>query len=204
MSQTLTQQPSRTKKITLKDDHTVLIRDMKAADVDRSYEFFAALPAEDRKYLRRDVTRRDVVERRIEIMRDGRVRRLVALSGKEIVADGSLDLEGHGWGDDVAEIRLIVSKPFQRLGLGRQLARELFLLAAQHRVERIVVRMLAPQEAALSIFRKLGFHDEFLIPQHARDREGKLQDMIIMRCNLEDLWHEMENLVEFSDFPRNW
>jgi ribosomal protein S18 acetylase RimI-like enzyme len=128
----------------------------------------------------------------------------VALSGREIVADGSLDLEGHGWGDEVAEIRLIVARPFQRLGLGRLMARELFLLAAQNRVERIVVRMLAPQKAALSIFRKLGFHDEFLIPQHVRDREGKLQDMIIMRCNLEDLWHEMENLVEFSDFPRNW
>jgi ribosomal protein S18 acetylase RimI-like enzyme len=196
--------PIMNKQVTLKDDQVVLIRDMKAADVDRSHEFFAGLPAEDRKYLRRDVTRRDVIERRIEIMDRGRVRRLVALSDKEIVADGSLDLEGHGWGDDVAEIRLIVARPFQRLGLGRQLARELFLLAAQNRVERIMVRMLAPQESALCIFRKLGFHDEFLIPQHVRDREGNLQDMIIMRCNLEDLWHEMENLVEFSDFPRNW
>jgi ribosomal protein S18 acetylase RimI-like enzyme len=203
MQETLTQQ-ARNKKVTLKDDQVVLIRDMAASDVDRSYDFFAALPAADRKYLRRDVTRRDVVERRVEIMKDGRVRRLVALSGREIVADGSLDLEGHGWGDEVAEIRLIVARPFQRLGLGRLMARELFLLAAQNRVERIVVRMLAPQKAALSIFRKLGFHDEFLIPQHVRDREGKLQDMIIMRCNLEDLWHEMENLVEFSDFPRNW
>jgi ribosomal protein S18 acetylase RimI-like enzyme len=203
MQETLTQQ-ARNKKVTLKDDQVVLIRDMEAKDVDRSYEFFAGLPANDRKYLRRDVTRRDVVERRIEIMADGRVRRLVALSGKEIVADGSLELEGHGWGDDVAEIRLIVARPFQRLGLGRLMARELFLLAAQNRVERIMVRMLGPQKAALSIFRTLGFHDEFLIPQHVRDREGNLQDMIIMRCNLEDLWHEMENLVEFSDFPRNW
>jgi len=203
MQETLTKKP-RNKKVTLKDDQVVLIRDMKANDIDRSFDFFSGLPADDRKYLRRDVTRRDVVERRIKIMKNGRVRRLVALSGKEIVADGSLDLEGHGWGDDVAEIRLIVARPFQRLGLGRQLARELFLLAAQNRVERIVVRMLAPQEAALNIFRKLGFHDEFLIPQHVRDREGNLQDMIVMRCNLEDLWQEMENLVEFSDFPRNW
>ena len=203
MQETLTKKP-RNKKVTLKDDQVVLIRDMKANDIDRSFDFFSGLPADDRKYLRRDVTRRDVVERRIKIMKNGRVRRLVALSGKEIVADGSLDLEGHGWGDGVAEIRLIVARPFQRLGLGRQLARELFLLAAQNRVERIVVRMLAPQEAALNIFRKLGFHDEFLIPQHVRDREGNLQDMIVMRCNLEDLWQEMENLVEFSDFPRNW
>lgn len=203
MQETMTP-PIMNKQVTLKDDQVVLIRDMNVADVDRSYDFFAGLPAEDRKYLRRDVTRRDVVERRIEIMAGGRVRRLVALSDKEIVADGSLDLEGHGWGDDVAEIRLIVARPFQRLGLGRQLARELFLLAAQNRVERIMVRMLAPQESALCIFRKLGFHDEFLIPQHVRDREGNLQDMIVMRCNLEDLWHEMENLVEFSDFPRNW
>jgi len=202
MQETLVQ--PREKRVTLKDKQSVVIRDMRPGDIEKSFDFFATMPPEDRKYLRRDVTRRDVVERRIEVMKDGRVQRLVALADNEIVADGSIDLEGHGWGDGIAEIRLMVSRPYKRVGLGMKLARELFFLAAEYRVERIVVRMLRPQKAAINIFRKLGFHDEFLLPQHVRDREGNLQDMVVMRCNLDDLWHDMENLVEFSDFPRHW
>ena len=48
--------------------------------------------------------------------------------------------------------------------------------------------------------RKLGFQEEFLIPEHVRDTAGQWQDMIIMRCNLEDLWQRMEALVEGSDW----
>jgi RimJ/RimL family protein N-acetyltransferase len=194
----------REKVVKLKNQRPVLIRDMLPGDTDRSFDFFASLPSKDRKYLRRDVTRRELVERRVKTMKDGRVRRLVAVADNEIVADGALEIEGHGWGDGVAEIRLVIAKPFQRVGLGMLMARELFLLAAEHRVERIVVRMLKPQEAAVNIFRKLGFRDEFTIPEHVRDRDGQWQDMIIMRCNLDDLWHDMEVLVEFSDFPRHW
>ena len=110
------------------------------------------------------------------------------------------ELAGHGWGDNIAEFRLIVSKPYQRAGLGTRLAREIYLLAAKHRVDRIVARIMRPQKGAYSILHKLGFHDEFLIPEHVRDATGDWQDMIIMRCNLEDLWREMENLVADSDW----
>ncbi len=188
------------KKVKLRDGAEVLIRPMEAGDTERSYAFFAALPEEDRKYLRMDVARWDVVERRIRDHETGRVLRLVALAGGEIVADGALELAGHGWGNNVGEIRLIVAHSFQRKGLGMLMARELFFLAAQRKLDRIVVRMMRPQTGAVSIFRKLGFHDEFLIPEHVRDQAGQWQDMVIMRCNLEDLWREVEHLMQDGDW----
>jgi ribosomal protein S18 acetylase RimI-like enzyme len=190
------------KVVTLKDHRDVLIREMRSDDFERSYEFFRELPPEDRMYLRNDVTRRDIVERRIRDMEYGRVRRLVAISGDEIVADGTLELAGHGWGENVAEIRLIVARPYQRLGLGRILTRELYLLAAEHRVDRIVGRVMRPQKRALAVFRRLGFHDEFVIPKHVRDQKGEWQDLVLMRCNLGDLWNEMENMYAHSDWQR--
>jgi RimJ/RimL family protein N-acetyltransferase len=190
------------KKVTLQDGGQVVIRRMRPDDGERLFAFFASLPAEDRKYLRTDVTRRDVVERRVKELDSGRVERLVAVVGDRIVADGSLELVGHGWGDGVAEVRLIVAQPYQRRGLGTLMARELFFLAAGHRVERIVVRMMRPQSGAARIFRKLGFNEEFLIPEHVRDQSGVWQDMIIMRCNLEAMWRELEALVEETDMKR--
>jgi RimJ/RimL family protein N-acetyltransferase len=187
------------KTVTLKDGSVVMIRDMRPDDTQRSFEFFAELPEQDRRYLRADVRRWEVVERRTRELDTGRALRVVAVDGDEIVADGALELAGHGWGANIAEIRLIVAHPYQRLGLGAQMARELFFLAAEQKVDRIVARMMRPQVGAQQIMRRLGFQDEFLIPEQVRDQDGNWQDLIIMRCNLEDLWNEMEELFNHSD-----
>ena len=149
------------------------------------------------------MTRREVVERRTTELDGSRVERIVVVHEDEIVADGSLELQGHGWGDKVAEVRLIIARPWQRFGLGTLVARELFHLASKHRMDRIVVRLMRPQVGAHRIFQRLGFHEEFLIPEHVRDQEGIWQDLIIMRCPLEDLWREMEFELETSDWQRH-
>jgi RimJ/RimL family protein N-acetyltransferase len=187
----------------LRDGREVLVREMRPDDRDRSLRFFRALPDADRKYLRRDVTRPEVVDERLREMKEGQALRRVAVVGDEIVAEGTLELEGRRWGEGVASIRLLVARPYQRLGLGMLMARELYHLAAERKVERIVVRMLKPQEGALRIFRKLGFREEWVIPEHARDQSGDWQDLVIMRCNLEALWQEMETLLDLQDWQRH-
>lgn len=191
------------KTVALRDGTTVTVRRMRPGDVQRSFEFFCALPEEDRKYLRVDVTRRDLVERRTLETDERRAVRVVAEHEKEIVADGTLELEGHGWGDNVAEVRLIVARPWQRLGLGTVVARELFHLASRYRVDRIVARLMRPQAGAHRIFKRLGFHEEFLIPEQIRDQSGTWQDLIIMRCLLNDLWRELEFELANGDWQRH-
>ena len=191
------------KNLTLKDGRQVTVRSMHASDVERSYDFFCSLPEEDRRYLRVDVTRRRMVERRTTEVDRTRIERLVVVHDDEIVGDGALHLEGHGWGDNVAEIRLIVARDWQRYGLGTLLARELFHLASQYRVDRIVARLMRPQAGAHRIMKRLGFSEEFLIPEHVRDQDGAWQDLIIMRCPLEDLWREMESEFETLDWRRH-
>jgi len=192
--------PRVEKSVNLKDGNEVTIRNMRPKDVDLSFDFFCTLPEEDRRYLRVDVTRRDVVEWRTTEVDSGRVDRLVAVANGEIVADGSLELQGHGWGDGIGEIRLMVARPYQHLSLGTLLARELYYLGMQHKLDRIVVRVMRPQSRAHRIMKRLGFKEEFLIPEHVRDQDGAWQDLIIMRCNLDELWNEMESLVEASDW----
>lgn len=188
------------KNLSVKDGRQVTVRSMHPTDVERSYEFFCALPEEDRRYLRVDVTRRRVVERRTTELDRSRIERLVVVHDDEIVADGALHLEGHGWGDNIAEIRLIVARDWQRMGLGTLLTRELFHLASKYRVDRIIARLMRPQKGAHRIMKRLGFSEEFLIPEHVRDQDETWQDLIIMRCPLDDLWREMEYQLESSDW----
>lgn len=190
------------KKVKLKDRTEVLIRDMLPEDLDLSLDFFQSLPEEDRAYLRRDVVQREVVEKRILEIHSSEVIRLVAMADDQIVADGSIERSPEEWKKHVGELRLIVARPFRRKGLGRLMARELFLLAASAKMEEILVRMMRPQKAARKIFHRLGFRQEVVLPDYVVDREGKKQDMILMRCDLESLWREMEDFLATGDWER--
>ena len=190
------------KKVQLKDGTSVIIRPMHSDDLSRSWDFFQALAPEDRAYLRHDVTRREVVEARMKAMKAGGVKRLVAVTGERIVADASLELENDGWKQHVGELRLIVATDYQRKGLGRWMARGLYSIAAEAKVEEIIVRMMRPQMAARSIFRKLGFHEQAFLPDYVKDVRGRKQDLILMRCDLQALWQELEDFVSTLDWQR--
>lgn len=190
------------KQVKLKDGTEVLLRRMTAEDLERSVAFFAALPEEDRAYLRRDVTKRKVVMRRIAESESGKAMRVVAEIDGEIVADGALELEPEDWKQHVGEIRLIVARPFRRRGLGILVARELYELAAAARLEEIIVKMMRPQKAAQSIFKRLGFERETVMPDYVKDLGGGKQDMILMRCDLEALWKKMEDFLADGDWQR--
>ena len=170
--------------IVLKDGRSVHIRPITMDDFERSLAFFQRLDAGERRYLRRDVTDPGVVRTRIKEAQTYPVERLVALHDEAVVADGSLEHERYGWGDRIAQIRIIVAPAFRRVGLGTSLARLLYVIAHQQDVARINVRMLRPQRACCDIFHRLGFREEFVLPDHVRDLEGKLQDLIIMRSDL--------------------
>jgi ribosomal protein S18 acetylase RimI-like enzyme len=186
----------------LKDGTGIVIRPMTEDDVDKSWAFFQKLPEEDRAYLRVNVTKRRVVEKRTRDMRSGLVKRLVALAGDEIVADGALELAGPGWKEHVAELRLIVAQTYQRKGVGMVMARELYSLASAENIEDVVVEMMAPQVAARRIFQKLGFKEEAVFPRYVKDIAGRKQDLIVMRSELGALWRELEEQMAMSDWQR--
>ena len=62
--------------------------------------------------------------------------------------------------------------------------------------------MMRPQVAARNIALKLGFREEIVVPQHVKDRAGRIQDLILMRCDLEALWREIETAFTLSDWQR--
>jgi L-amino acid N-acyltransferase YncA len=173
--------------VKLKDLSEVLIRPMVEDDLQRSHAFFRALPPEDRACLRRDVTKLEVVRERMHEMEVGTVRRLVALAGDEIIADGALELSRSGWERHVGELRIIVARPYQRKGLGLLMASALYDLASSEDLEELIVKMIDTQAAARSIFSKLGFREEAVLSNFVNVGGGR-RNLVLMRCELENLW----------------
>ena len=183
----------------MKDGQEVLIRAMRREDLEASSAFFRALPEDNRLSLRRDLSLREAIEERIREMEQGAVKRLVAVTGETIVADGALEFSHFGWERHLAELRLFVATSYQRKGLGMLMAGALYDLAESAGIEEIVVKMMPSQTAALRIFRKLGFRDEVVLRNYVKDMRGTRRDLVLMRCRLEDLWQRYGDFLHETD-----
>jgi RimJ/RimL family protein N-acetyltransferase len=185
----------------LKDGTVVLLREPTMDDVELSLHFYRNLPPEDRLYLRVDVTQRDVVERRIRQVVEGRVHRIVAIVDDRIVADGTLERSDETWRRHQGEIRVVVAREYQRRGLGKLVIADLYRTAQHLGVEKIVAKMAAPQTGARKIFEKLGFHVDSVLPDFIKDAEGKLQSLVVMSCTLDELSRELKGFYKTDDWP---
>ncbi len=191
------------KKIeTLKDGTNVVLRNLHLDDFDKLMKFYRSLPPDDRVYLKVDVTNRNVVKQRMKLMVDGTVFRIIALHGDEIVGDGMFEISKEEWRKHQGELRVIVARNFQRKGLGMLMMRELYCLAVNKGVDKIVVKMMKPQIGAQNICKKLGFHQESVIKNYVWDQAGDPQDLVIMTCDVKDMWKELEHFYSASDWRR--
>jgi len=190
------------KNVKLKDGTEIVLRQLKKKDRNRLTTFFRSLPKEDRIYLRVDVTDKETIKQIIKSSKSGESIRIIALDKDNIVADGLLELEKRKWKKHFGEIRLLVSKAYRRKGLGMVVARELYLLAISEKVEEIIVKMMKPQVAAINIFKRMGFKQEVVLPDYVKDLEGTKRDLIIMRCDVNEMWKELEEYLEDSDWQR--
>jgi GNAT superfamily N-acetyltransferase len=171
------------------------------ADVERSLNFFLALPAEDRRYLRVDVTKRDVVERRIRHAVEGGIHRTFAIVDDKIVADGALEFSGETWRRHVGEIRVIVAREYQRRRLGALLIADLYKTAKRLGFEKVVAKMAAPQTGARKIFERLGFRVDSVLPDYIKDADGNIQSLVIMSHTLDDTWKELKDFYKVDNWP---
>ncbi|MBN2198352.1 MAG: GNAT family N-acetyltransferase [Candidatus Aminicenantes bacterium] len=190
------------KNETLKDGTAVVIRDLKLDDLEKLMAFYKTLPPDDRRYLKVDVTARDVVRRRILLTEQGNVDRLIALVGDNIVADGMLEVSRDDWSRHQGELRVIVDRAFRRRGLGLLMMRELHSLAVGRNIRKVVAKFMRPQEDARRICRALGFREESLLPDYVLDRTGAAQDLVIMTADIQEFWKEIESFYRATDWQR--
>lgn len=190
------------KKEILKDGTEITIRNITMEDLEKYLAFFRSLPPSDRKYLRIDVTDRKLVKDRIKQIENGDVFRIIALKEGDIIASGALEICGDDWHKNHAELRVIVARKYQRKGLGLIMNRELYLIAAQHNIKKVIAKIMKPQQGAVKILKKLGFHEKSLIPGYVQDQEHHDQDQIILTCDMTDFWKELESLYHSTDWKR--
>jgi ribosomal protein S18 acetylase RimI-like enzyme len=162
------------------------IRAIEPGDEAALTRFLERIPEEDRTFFTEDVGDPDVVA---AWARPGAAR-AIAVEGAEVVGSVAV-VPLHGWSSHVGEVRLVVDVAHRRRGLGRLLARRAVLEAVEMALAKLVVEVVADQEALISMFRALGFEPEALLNAHVRDRAGEFRDLIVLANTVEEQFAAM-------------
>jgi RimJ/RimL family protein N-acetyltransferase len=188
------------KRVALKQGRTVELRLMTRADAGLLLAFFRGIPQEDLLFLRRDVTDPKVTEQWAERVERGAIETVLAFEGGKVVGEASLHLSSTPWSEHVGEVRVVVDRSMRQTGLGTRLTSEIFLLALQRGIAKIVAEMTIEQKAAIAVFQKLGFRVEGLLRNHVRDRAGATHDLVLMAHETQEFAEQMQASGFEADF----
>jgi RimJ/RimL family protein N-acetyltransferase len=179
------------REVRLKDG-PVTLRRLTASDRDAALAFARALPAHDLLFLRRDITRPEVIDLWLDGIARGRVISVVAERGGAVQGYSIVDRGELSWSPHVAELRVLVAAPMRGNGLGRVLTQEAFALALGLGIEKIIAQMTVDQKGARAVFEGMGFRPEALLRDHVKDRDGRKYDLLILSHDVAKFQAQME------------
>ena len=166
------------------------IRPQRAHDLEALLAFHAAVPEDERTFLKEEPLDRTVLE---AWLRDERSLRALAVEDDTVVGIVAV-VPLVGLSDHVGEIRLVVAPDRRRSGIGRALARWALVAAIETGLQKLIVEVVAEQESAVAMFQALGFQAEALLRDHLRGRDGQTHDLILLAHPVAEQWETMVTL----------
>ena len=178
--------------VTLSDGRKVQLRLMTADDRDAVLGFARALPEEDLRFLRVDVTQDAVVDDWIANLASGSSTSLVAYDDEELVGYATVHRNQAPWTRRVGEIRVNIGPDYRGKGLGKNLTSQIFDVARALGLKKVMANMTSDQPGAQAAFRRLGFVPEALLADYVEDRNGTSRDLVIMSYDVDGLTDPMD------------
>ena len=161
-------------------DVEVTFRTIGAADRDRILAFTLTLPKDELLFLRMDITRTEVIDSWMHNIETGKTVSLLAETEGRMIGYCSLHHSEIQWTPHLGEIRMLVAPANRGQGIGGELARQVFELAGNLDLKKLVVQMMSSQQDAQTLFHHLGFIPEAILHDWAIDRQGRTHDLIVM------------------------
>lgn len=170
--------------VNLGDGTPVRLRLMEPGDVHRVLAFARSLPADDLQFLRVDITRMLVVMLWAQNIKAGHTVTVLAEQDREVVGYASVHHDQVSWQRHLGELRVQVAPAFRGKGLGTVLGREIFAIAPEMGIEKIVAHMTPDQQQAIALVRRSGFGQEAVLRGFVIDRSGRKNDLVVMTCDV--------------------
>lgn len=168
------------KETHLKDGTKIILRPMVAGDKEALFQFFKAVPAEDARYLRDDVSSTLLVEKWASNLDYEKTLPILALKEGRIIADATINRRRSGWKRHLGTVRIFVHNDYRGVGLGQLMIEELADIAYKLGLEKLLVEIPDLSTAAINAFTKAGFYRAAVIPNMVKDRDSMALDVVVM------------------------
>jgi ribosomal protein S18 acetylase RimI-like enzyme len=172
------------KEITLKNNSKAVLRPLQRQDFEKLYTFFRRIPAQERLYLKNDVSNPHVVRGWVEKIDYWERLPLVVEQGDKFIAYASLYQNPFGWMRSIGQMRIIVLPEYRSQGLGKKLIEDIIAAATYSGLEKVDLELVAEQDSAP--FQKMGFELQARLKDHVKDFSGKVHDYLILVYNILD------------------
>ncbi len=162
------------------DGKEITFRLMTPLDGPEILSFAQHLPEDDLMFLRSDITQQPAIDAWMNYIKTGRTISVVAEIDGKIAGYASIHKNEANWMRHVGEMRVLVSRDYRGLGLGKRLTNEAFAMAKDMGLSKVTAQMSTDQRGARQVFEHLGFRPEALLADHVMTRDGQTRDMLIM------------------------
>jgi len=160
------------------------IRPLVADDEQAFYDFFSAVPAEERLFIKHPIHDPAIIRAWCQNIDYERILPLLAWSDGRIVADASLHQQQGGWKRHIGRVSVLVHPEYRGRGLARMLVAELLDIARNLGLERMEAEFIGGQERALKVFGMLGFEQLVRLPDYVKDMQAVTHDYVLMGLEL--------------------
>jgi len=168
---------------TLNDGTRVLLRPLLKEDSDQLQALFKGISAEDRRFMRSDITDSNVVRAWIENLDYHRVLPLMAVVNDRLVGDASLHFRSGPY-RHVAEVRIFLLQEYRHRGLGTLMLKTLIDIARKAGLQFIVAEIVADQTRVVEAFHNLGFERKVTLNDFFLTPDGEAHDVAMMVLSL--------------------
>lgn len=165
----------------LKDGLKAHMRPLEETDHQALFDFFKAVPENERLFIKHQVQDPDVIKRwceKLDLEKDFPI--LAQDKDGKILAACTLHQNGFGWKRHIGRVSVFVHPDFRRRGLAYALVEELIGVSRQLGLEKLEAEFVAEQERAMKVFALLGFSDLVHLPKYVMDMQGKHHDYFQM------------------------
>ena len=109
------------------------------------------------------------------------------LRAGKVVGYASVHNDQVSWQRHLGELRIQVGQAYRGCGLGGLLGKEIFAIASDLGIEKIVAKMTVDQRQAIALVERHGFKHEAVLHDFVIGRDGRRNDLVVMTCDIAKL-----------------
>jgi GNAT superfamily N-acetyltransferase len=172
------------KELTLKGGLQCQFRPLRKTDEKKFHEFFLAVPAPERMFIKHRVTELELIRDWCQDIDLGRNLPLLAFVGTSVAAVATLHQQLGGWKRHIGRVSVLVLPHFRGRGLARALVAEIVAMARSLGLEKVEAEFIGEQEAAVKMFALMGFSNLVRLENYVKDMQAITHDYILMGLDL--------------------